>query len=191
MVSTSPLRTLSAWIWISRPHEAVGDVDHVEQGGIGSAADIDDACVDGGARGGDGGGDGIVDVREVAALVAVSVQPQWLPGHGGVEGAVGEHVGALAGAVDREVPQCDDAGGAIGSGGVSEAELFLGELGDRVRGSRAGVITFDAGAAVGRAVDAGGGGHDEPGDVHTGGGVHEPLGGEDVGVDVLAELRSP
>lgn len=43
-----------------------GDGNHVEQGGVGAPADVDDSGVCGGVCDGDGGADGIVGVGEVA-----------------------------------------------------------------------------------------------------------------------------
>ena len=72
--------------------ELLGEVDDLVEGGVGAAADVDRSP---GARfdgGGDGGGDDVVDEGEVAALVAVPVQPQGLSSDGGVQGAVDENM---------------------------------------------------------------------------------------------------
>ena len=53
------------------------------------------------------------------------------------------------------------------------------------------MVGLQAGGSGGDAVDAGGGGDDDAGHPGGGGGVHKALGGDDVGVDVLAELGAP
>ena len=130
--------------------QLLGQGDDLVQGGVGVAADVDGEV--GGLWGGGGGGGGVHDVSdegEVAPLAAVPVQAQGLAGGGGVQGTVDEHVGALARAVDGEVAQGRDGGGAAVAGGVGQAELFLGELGHGVGGGRGGVVALAAGGAVG------------------------------------------
>src|SRR5581483_9327013 len=76
--------------------------------------------------------DRVADEREVARLAAIAVDVE--PGSRGqrLDHAGKRHVRALAGAVDREVPQGDVVEPEVAS--VSAQQVLAGQLGDPVRG---------------------------------------------------------
>ena len=159
---------------VHRRGPAAGHVEH------GAGRDV-------GEQGLHGGLDDVVDEGEVAHLEAVAVDGQRPAVEERLDEPVRGHVGTLARAVHGEV--AERHGGQAGAG-VGADQRLGGELRDAVGAGRAGLARGPQRVGSG-AVHRGARGVDEPVDAVGVGRLEQPLGGEDVPVDVPLEVRAP
>ena len=111
------------------------------------------------------GADYVGHVGEVTTLAPVSQNLDWLVLLDGPLEGFKREVAALAGSPDREEPQGADLETVLA--GVEAAPVFGVEFGQSVGAARVGGTVLGEGQWRVRAVNAGGGGEDEGGDVHA------------------------
>jgi hypothetical protein len=173
------------------PGRPADEIKRLVQGDTMAAPDIDRLGTDWRVHGQQVGVDNVVDIGEVAGLLAVAVDHDRPAGESSLHEPPEPHVGTLPGPIDGEVAQDGDPHRRHAGVGIGEAQVLGGELAHPVWGHRTGRGVLGRGVARGVAVDAGRRGEDQPRNRGLDTALEQSLGGEHVVMDVRGELAAP